>query len=58
MAERIGSPLVVVAAGADGVLFTGIEFSRLVRFKVSEEMPNLTRWLAAMRERASATAGV
>ena len=43
---------------ADGVLFTGIEFSRLVRFKVPEEMPKLTRWLAALRERASATAGV
>ncbi|MDB5464385.1 MAG: glutathione S-transferase [Phenylobacterium sp.] len=42
---------------ADGVLFTGIEFSRMVRFKVPEEMANLTRWLAAMRERASATAG-
>ena len=42
---------------ADGVLFTGIEFSRLARFKVPEEMSNLTRWLAAIRERASATAG-
>jgi glutathione S-transferase len=42
---------------ADGILFTGLEFSRLVRFKVPEEMPNVTRWLAAMRERASATAG-
>jgi glutathione S-transferase len=42
---------------ADGVLFTGIEFSRLVRFKVPEEMVAVTRWLAAMRERASATAG-
>jgi glutathione S-transferase len=42
---------------ADGVLFTGIEFSRMVRFRVPEEMSNLTRWLAAMRERASATAG-
>lgn len=43
---------------ADGVLFTGLEFSRLARFKIPEEMPNLTRWLAAIRERASATAGV
>jgi glutathione S-transferase len=42
---------------ADGVLFTGLEFSRLVRFKVPEDMPNVARWLAAMRERASATAG-
>jgi glutathione S-transferase len=42
---------------ADGVLFTGIEFSRLVRFKVPETMAALTRWRTAMRERASATAG-
>jgi glutathione S-transferase len=42
---------------ADGVLFSGVEFARLVRFKVPEEMVNLTRWLAAMRDRASATAG-
>jgi glutathione S-transferase len=42
---------------ADGVLFTGVEFSRLARFKVPEEMCNVTRWLAAMRERPSATAG-
>ncbi|HLZ83082.1 MAG TPA: glutathione S-transferase C-terminal domain-containing protein, partial [Caulobacteraceae bacterium] len=42
---------------ADGVLFTGIEFSRLVRFRIPEEMPNVARWLAAIRERASATAG-
>jgi glutathione S-transferase len=42
---------------ADGVLFTGLEFSRMVRFKIPEEMPNLTRWQAALRGRASATAG-
>ena len=42
---------------ADGVLFTGLEFSRLVRFRIPEEMPNLTRWLAAIRERTSASAG-
>lgn len=42
---------------ADGVLYSGIEFSRLVRFEVPEAMPNVTRWLAAMRARASAKAG-
>jgi len=42
---------------ADGVLFSGVEFSRLVRFKVPEAMANVTRWLAAMRARPSAGAG-
>ncbi len=42
---------------ADGVLYSGIEFSRLVRFEVPEAMPNVTRWLAAMRARGSAKAG-
>jgi glutathione S-transferase len=42
---------------ADGVLYTGLEFARLVRFKVSETMPNLTRWQAAIRARPSASAG-
>jgi glutathione S-transferase len=42
---------------ADGVLYIGMEFARMVRFKVPEDLPNLTRWQAAMRERASAKAG-
>ena len=42
---------------ADGILFTGLEFARMVRFKVGEETPNLLRWQAAMRARPSATAG-
>jgi glutathione S-transferase len=42
---------------ADGVLYTGMEFARLVRFKVPEDMPHVARWQAAMRERASAPAG-
>ena len=42
---------------ADGVLFIGMDFARMVRFAVSEEHANLTRWVAAMRERASASAG-
>lgn len=43
---------------ADGVLFIGMEFARMVRFAAPEELTNLTRWVAAMRERASASAGV
>ena len=42
---------------ADGVLFVGMEFARLVRFAIPEALANLTRWQKAMRERASATAG-
>ncbi len=42
---------------ADGVLFIGIDFARMVRFQVPGDLVNLTRWLGAMRERASATAG-
>jgi glutathione S-transferase len=42
---------------ADGILFTGLEFARMVRFKVGDETPNLLRWQGAMRARQSATAG-
>jgi glutathione S-transferase len=42
---------------ADGVLFIGIDFARMVRFQVPEAMKNLARWLSAMRERPSAAAG-
>jgi len=42
---------------ADGVLFIGIDFARMVRFQVPEAMKNVHRWLAAMRERPSAAAG-
>jgi glutathione S-transferase len=42
---------------ADGVLFVGIDFARMVRFAVPEAHADLTRWVAAMRERASASAG-
>jgi glutathione S-transferase len=42
---------------ADGVLFIGMEFARLVKFAVPEELPHLAKWQAAMRERASAAAG-
>ena len=52
--EWIGAERVTIA---DGVLYVGMEFARLVRFKVPEELANLARWQAAMRERSSATAG-
>jgi len=52
--EWIGADRITIA---DGVLYIGMEFARLVRFKVPENLANLTRWQAAMRERSSATAG-
>jgi glutathione S-transferase len=52
--EWIGADRVTIA---DGVLYIGMEFARLVRFGVPEELANLTRWQAAMRSRASAAAG-
>jgi glutathione S-transferase len=42
---------------ADGVLFIGLEFARMVKFRLAEDMPSLLRWQAAMRERPSASAG-
>ena len=42
---------------ADGVLFVGMEFARLVRFAIPPELGHLAKWQAAMRERASAAAG-
>ena len=42
---------------ADGILFIGFEFARMVKFRLGEETPNLLRWQAAMRERESAAAG-
>ena len=42
---------------ADGVLFIGMDFARMVRFTPPEDLANLARWLGAMRERASAGAG-
>ncbi len=43
---------------ADGVMFIGMDFARLVKFQIPEELTNLTRWQAAMRERPSAKAGL
>ncbi|MEP6966539.1 MAG: glutathione S-transferase [Pseudomonadota bacterium] len=52
--EWLGADRVTIA---DGVLFIGMDFARMVRFAVPEDLTNLTRWLAAMRARPSATAG-
>jgi glutathione S-transferase len=52
--EWIGAERVTIA---DGVMYVGMEFARLVRFAIPAELQNLTRWQAAMRARASATAG-
>jgi glutathione S-transferase len=42
---------------ADGVLFIAIDFARMIRFKVPEDLANVNRWLSAMRARPSASAG-
>jgi glutathione S-transferase len=43
---------------ADGVLFIAIDFARMIRFQVPEDLVNVTRWLSVMRNRPSARAGV
>lgn len=43
---------------ADIIAFIGFDFARMARFSIPEDMPNLTRWAAAMRTRAAAAAGV
>ena len=42
---------------ADGVLYIGVEFARMVKFRLTDETPSLLRWQAALRERESASAG-
>jgi glutathione S-transferase len=42
---------------ADGVLFIGLDFARMVQFRAPQELTHLTGWLAAMRARPSASAG-
>ena len=42
---------------ADGVLFIGMDFARMVKFAPAPEHQNIARWLTAMRARPSATAG-
>jgi glutathione S-transferase len=42
---------------ADGILFTSLEFARMVKFNIPDDCANLLRWQGAMRARDSATAG-
>jgi len=42
---------------ADGVLFIGLEFARMVRFKPPEDLVHVARWHGAMKARPSAAAG-
>jgi len=43
---------------ADIVAFSGLDFGRMVRFQAPEELAHVTRWVAAMRERPAAKAGM
>jgi glutathione S-transferase len=50
----IGADRVTIA---DGVLYVGMEFARLVKFAIPDEFPRLAAWQGALRERASGMAG-
>jgi glutathione S-transferase len=50
----IGAERVTIA---DGILFIGMDFARMIRFQLPETLANLQRWHGAMRERPSAAAG-
>jgi len=43
---------------ADIVTFSGLDFGRMIKFAVPEELPQVTRWVAAMRARPAAQAGM
>jgi len=43
---------------ADGLLFIGLDFARMARFKPAEDLANLARWREAMAARPSASAGL
>ncbi|HEY2357769.1 MAG TPA: glutathione S-transferase family protein [Phenylobacterium sp.] len=43
---------------ADIVAFSGLDFGRMVKFQAPEELAHVTRWVAAMRERPAAKAGM
>lgn len=42
----------------DILAFTAIDFARMIRFRVPEELSNVARWTDAMRARPAAEAGV
>ena len=50
--EWLGADRVTIA---DGVLFICMDFARMVRYQVPQELSHLTRWLGAMRARESAS---
>jgi glutathione S-transferase len=43
---------------ADIVTFSGLDFGRMIKFSVPEELPQVTRWVEAMRARPAAKAGM
>ena len=43
---------------ADIVAFSGLDFGRMIKFAVPEDLPQVTRWVAAMRARPAAQAGM
>lgn len=43
---------------ADIVAFVGLDFTRMIKFKPPEDLPNLVRWADAMRARPAAQAGL
>ena len=43
---------------ADIVTFSGLDFGRMVKFSAPEDLTHVTRWVAAMRERPAAKAGM
>lgn len=43
---------------ADIVAFVGIDFGRMIKFKVPEELTHVSRWAEAMRARPAAAAGM
>jgi len=43
---------------ADIIAFVGVDFGRMIKFRPPEELANVCRWAAAMRERPAAKAGM
>jgi len=43
---------------ADIVAFTGLDFSRMIKFRPDESLLQVTRWAEAMRQRPAAAAGI
>jgi glutathione S-transferase len=50
----IGAERVTIA---DGILYIGMDFARMIRFQIPDTLTNLQGWHGAMRERPSAAAG-